>query len=464
MENKADRKTMIGWGISISIPAFIACIPVSDIFSGSLKLFFVITFFVIFIFAFELLPNVIAAVLLPCLYMVTELVPVETAFASWTSRTVWMVIGGLLLSNMLEDCGLLKRISCFVIKKCGRTFKGVVFGSFIIGIILNLVTFCNGWLIGSVLIYGICKNMELKCSKESAIVCLAGIMGASGSEICLYNPVYFSMVESALTEFAPGYRMTLKSAFQYNGWFLLWCMLVFIIVMKVYKVKDYKMKGYSSYKECFEKRYATLGTMSKKEKKAVVMLVILLIYLNCSRFIGLPESYGFIILPLLMFMPGIRLGNEDTIKRLNFSTVFFVATCMGIGIVGSAIGFDDLLTTIALPILEGKGMLFVCLVLLAMGMIGNLFMTPFAMLGGLAIPFAHIAVSLGINPVAAVMLLIYSSEMVFFPYESSGYLIMYQYGMIPMKEFIKQMTLRTIIMYLGFVIVIYPMWKLTGLL
>ena len=33
------------------------------------------------------------------------------------------------------------------------------------------------------------------------------------------------------------------------------------------------------------------------------------------------------------------------------------------------------------------------------GMIANFFMTPLAMLGGLSIPFAQIAVSLGINPV-----------------------------------------------------------------
>ena len=34
-------------------------------------------------------------------------------------------------------------------------------------------------------------------------------------------------------------------------------------------------------------------------------------------------------------------------------------------------------------------------------MIANFFMTPLAMLGGLSIPFAQIAVSLGINPVVA---------------------------------------------------------------
>ena len=163
-----------------------------------------------------------------------------------------------------------------------------------------------------------------------------------------------------------------------------------------------------------------------------------------------------------MFIPGIRLGDENTLKRLNYSTVFFVSACLGIGTVGAAVGFGDFLTAIVVPVLEGKGTLVVCLIFLTMGMIANLFMTPYAMLGGLSLPFAQIAVSLGMSPVAACMLLLYSCELLFFPYESAGNLIMYEFGMLPMKEFIKQMTLKTIIMYLGFIFVMYPMWHLLG--
>ena len=89
---------------------------------------------------------------------------------------------------------------------------------------------------------------------------------------------------------------------------------------------------------------------------------------------------------------------------------------------------------------------------------------PLAMLGGLSIPFAQIAVSLGINPVVACMILVYACEMLFLPYESNGNLIMYEYGMMPMKDFIKQEGLKTVIMFAGFIAVMFPLWNLFGLM
>lgn len=86
------------------------------------------------------------------------------------------------------------------------------------------------------------------------------------------------------------------------------------------------------------------------------------------------------------------------------------------------------------------------------------------MLGGLSLPFVQIAVSLGMSPIVACMLLLYSCEMLLFPYESAGNLIMYEFGMMPMKTFIKQMALKTVIMYVGFIVVMYPMWNLMGLM
>lgn len=102
----------------------------------------------------------------------------------WYSR-------GLVLSAVLEECGLLKRIAYYVILKCGGTYKGTVFGCFIIGIILNLITFCNGWLVASVLVYGVCKAMGLKTSNESALICFAGDAGQQAVRyVCIIRDIF----------------------------------------------------------------------------------------------------------------------------------------------------------------------------------------------------------------------------------------------------------------------------------
>lgn len=461
MSTSADKKKRIGWAVSILIPFIIAFIPVSGDFTESLKRFFMITLFMILIIAFELFPLLVSAILLPSLYIVSGIVPAATAFGSWSNTTVWMVLGGLIFSTVLDECGLLKRIAYIVIRKCGGTYGGVVYGCFVIGILLNLVTFCYGWVIAGALIFGVCKAMDLKPSRESSLVCFAGTIGCTGSTVFLYYPSYYSMIETLLQEFVPGYSMGMFTTFLYNGCFIIWCLLTLFILMKVYKTK--KMDGKLNRK-IFDEKYEQLGKMSKKEKKAVAMIVLLFAWLFSSNFTGLPAAYGFMTIPYLMFVPGIEIGDKEIIGRINFSMIFLVAACLGIGVVGASVGFGDFLTNIAVPFLSGKSVLVVCISFMLFGMIANFFMTPLAMLGGLSIPFAQIAVSLGINPVVACMILVYACEMLFLPYESNGNLIMYEYGMMPMKDFIKQEGLKTLIMFVGFLVVMYPLWNLFGLM
>lgn len=461
MSTSADKKKRIGWAVSILIPFIIAFIPVSGDFTESLKRFFMITLFMILIIAFELFPLLVSAILLPSLYIVSGIVPAATAFGSWSNTTVWMVLGGLIFSTVLDECGLLKRIAYFVIRKCGGTYGGVVYGCFVIGILLNLVTFCYGWVIAGALIFGVCKAMDLKPSRESSLVCFAGTIGCTGSTVFLYYPSYYSMIETSLQEFVPGYSMGMFTTFLYNGCFIIWCLLTLFILMNVYKTK--KMDGKLNRK-IFDEKYEQLGKMSKKEKKAVAMIVLLFAWLFSSNFTGLPAAYGFMTIPYLMFVPGIEIGDKEIIGRINFSMIFLVAACLGIGVVGASVGFGDFLTNIAVPFLSGKSVMVVCISFMLFGMIANFFMTPLAMLGGLSIPFAQIAVSLGINPVVACMILVYACEMLFLPYESNGNLIMYEYGMMPMKDFIKQEGLKTLIMFVGFLVVMYPLWNLFGLM
>ena len=461
MSTSADKKKRIGWAVSILIPFIIAFIPVSGDFTESLKRFFMITLFMILIIAFELFPLLVSAILLPSLYIVSGIVPAATAFGSWSNTTVWMVLGGLIFSTVLDECGLLKRIAYFVIRKCGGTYGGVVYGCFVIGILLNLVTFCYGWVIAGALIFGVCKAMDLKPSRESSLVCFAGTIGCTGSTVFLYYPSYYSMIETSLQEFVPGYSMGMFTTFLYNGCFIIWCLLTLFILMKVYKTK--KMDGKLNRK-IFDEKYEQLGKMSKKEKKAVAMIVLLFAWLFSSNFTGLSAAYVFMTIPYMRFVPGIEIGDKEIIGRINFSMIFLVAACLGIGVVGASVGFGDFLTNIAVPFLSGKSVLVVCISFMLFGMIANFFMTPLAMLGGLSIPFAQIAVSLGINPVVACMILVYACEMLFLPYESNGNLIMYEYGMMPMKDFIKQEGLKTLIMFVGFLVVMYPLWNLFGLM
>lgn len=246
-------------------------------------------------------------------------VPVTEAFGSWTNNTVWMILGGLVLSTALDECGLLKRIAYYVICKCGGTYKGTVFGCFLVGIILNIITFCNGWIVTCALVFGVCKAMGLKPGKEAALICFAGAVGSNGSVIMLYHPGFVSMMESALGELMPGYTMGLFTPILYNWTFALWCCLSFLILMKLYKVGNGEFS-----RHLFRERYAALGRMSAEEKRASVFVAILMLYLCTTQFTGFPAAYGFMLIPYLMFFPIIGVNDGSAIKKMNLSMIFLL--------------------------------------------------------------------------------------------------------------------------------------------
>lgn len=449
----------LGWLICLLLPFIIYLIPITTNFTQDLKIFFMATLFVILIIAFELLPLLVSALLLPALYLISGIVPIEIAFSSWTSQTVWIVVSGLILSNILEECGLLKRISYIVITKCGGTYIGTVFGCFFIGVILNIITFCNGWLVASALVYGICRAINLKPSKEASLICFAGTLGGTGATIFLYYPAYYSMIEEAIQKFIPDYSIGIFTSLIYNGMGILFYVITIFIFIKLYNVKNLDL---SFEKDLFKNKLKELGEITSKERKAIYVVILLLIYLGSTHFTKLPVLYGFILIPFISFLPGIELCEAKVLKNLKFETVFFVATCLSIGIVGANVGFSKFMLDVTMPLFKGESVLFVCIIFLIIGTIANFFMTPMAMLGGLSVSFVEIGLSLGISPVASTMMLLYSCEILFFPYQSAGNLMMYSYGMMPMKEFVKQEGLKSILMIVGFAIIIYPIWRFLG--
>lgn len=455
---EGQTRNIICFLIAICAPALIWLIPVSEVFTESLKLYFIITLFVILLMAFEVVPILVSGMLLGTLYFLSGIVDIQTAFAYWTTPMTWMIFGGLIFSAILEQCGLLKRIAYWIIYKCGGSFNGATFGVFFVGIALNIITFCNGWIVACVLVYGLCKSMDLSRSHQAGLICFAGAIGANGSVIYLYHPAFVSLIESSLKrQISPDSMIGLFTPFQYIGMAVPCCLITIWIFTKVYNTASMNDRF---NKKIIEEKLRECGPFSRAEIIATGFTIALLIYLISCQFTKTPPALGFMTIPWLMFIPGLGLGNTDTIKQGNVPSIFFIAACLGIGIVGAKVGFGEFITQIAVPLLSGYGKLAICLFFMLFGVVANILMTPLAMLACLVVPFIQISQALGINPIAACFILQYTIDMVFLPHEASGNLIMYSYGLWPMKDFIIQNTVKTAINAAVFVLIMYPMWIL----
>ncbi len=459
MSSAKMSSTAFKWLISICIPALIWLIPLSEAYTQELRIFFMITSFVIALVAFDLFELLIPSLLLPTLYFLSGIVPVDVAFGSWTNTTVWMILGALIFANVLEECGLLHRIAIWCIKKCGGTFTGTLYGVFIAGMVISFVTFSQAFIIMMTLTYGVCRAMKLERSNYFALMCFVGMLGGITTCTFMYNPGYLALGEIGIRTVEPGFAVQWYDGFLYNGLFAFLFLGLIFLLTKIYKTQNVTFEGGAAY---FQKEYEKMGPMSVKEKKALLVVFVLMAYLFTGPIHGLPAAYGFMIIPFLMFVPGINVASFECTKKTNFSIIFFISSCLGIGTVSSALNAEGLISSLFAPLLASQGALGALLLLLTVGAVCNLFMTPYAMMAALSMPFAVLAMDIGISPLTSIMTLMVSTDMIFLPHEVAGCLLMYSFGLISMANFVKLYTIKTVLTYLFFIAIIYPLWCFLG--
>lgn len=377
----------VRWGFTFLIPLLIFAIPLSGAYTPELRLFFTITTFAIILIAFELLPLLVASLFIPTAYLLSGLVPAATAFGVFTSPTVWMILGLLILAEVLDKGGLLERIALYCIRKCGGTYKGIIYGILLTGFVLNLATFGNAYLIMIMVSFGVVKAMRLEIGKESALIGFAGLVGGMSWSCAFYDAVRNSLMETNIRTIWPDFTIQWYDMALYNGLMVLFIFGIMALLIKLFPCRCETLQQGKDY---FDNRYKELGPMSKDQKKVAFVAATMMVYLFTSSLTGLPPAYAFMTLPYLLFLPGFHVANESTIKNLNFGMVLFVAGCLSIGSVGSALGISKLITSTVTPMLTDHSNVVALLVLNVVGTIANMFMTPYALAASLSAPFAQI--------------------------------------------------------------------------
>ncbi len=468
--DKTQQKTNIKWIIPIVLTALIMVIPGSEAFSTQIRTYLAGTVFFIIVIALELMPTMFVAIALPTFYAVSGVASMGVAFGSYSGTFIWMVLGAFVLGNIMDETGLLKRIAYRIVMLMGGSFSGAVFGVYIVAALINLITFGSAWVIALPLILGIIKALGLKPGKESAIVCFAGMAGTVDSGVFMYIPGSILVMEGHIQTIVPDFHVTLFTCFIYNGIILLVSIAAIWLLLWENR-REHRKNGTSPLvngetREYFRVLYQELGALKVDEIKSLILFILILVYMIASTFTGWNSAYAFMVVPYMAFLPYVGIGKkaERALGKVNYNGLFFATSCVAIGTVGNHVGFSTWLTDVTLPFVTGHGMLFTCIVLLLITVVGNFLLTPGALMSGFGGVFSKIAAAVGIKPIAAVMLLYFSGNIIFLPHEITGYLLLYGMGYWPIKHFVKQQSFKSALYIVCFAAVIYPFWKAFGLL
>ena len=450
-------KHLISWGI----PLILLFIPTGEIYTSAVKWFLILTAWGLLVSAFELMDLYVPSILVPVLYVATGVCDATVAYSSWTTLVVFNIVGAMLLANVLDATGLLRRIAFFIIRKCGGTFNGSVWGLFIAGLVISFITFANGYVVIATLSYGICKALGVSRNKEAAIVMMSGMLAASTVRMFIYSPVTVGLCTTGAQTVDPSFTISIIDLTIANLPVLVYCILFLWLMMFFGKTKHSNLNG---GKEYYDAEYAKMGKTSLDEKKSAVVLVLLIIYIFTQPLHGLNTFYGFIIFPCLLYFPGINVGKSEHVKQVPFSTVLFVVMCLSIGAVGTQLGIMNMVSAAITPKLANMGTIGSLFGILTMGVIVNLLLTPAAMLAVLPAPIMQICLDLGLSGRAAMYTMIFSTDLVFLPYEYVTFLIFFSFGVLSTGQFIKYHAIKNALFYAFFGIIIIPYWYLIGLI
>lgn len=403
---KLDWSYLLKWAIIILCPLLILCVPVNEMFTWPVKMFFVITLLAILLFALETIQQTAVAILLPIAYVVFQIAPSTVAFSPWTGNTPWMMIGGLILANILQSIGLLKRIAYKCIFLTGCSYKGIIYGIGLAGLVLNVMIPAQATIPLAALAFGICQAMGLKKSKAAAGIMLSAGLAALLPNYLFLNPNLLIVYGVGETVVGPS-GVTWAGFLYHNAPVILFYVVMFWITTKLFKPET-AVNG----KEWFIAEYEQLGAIKKEEKKGVLICFLLFIGLITQPWHKIEVAWVFAFMPML----------------------------------------------------EGRSVTFVLVFMWLLCMLVNFILTPLAIGATFAVPLTQIALSLGINPEVMWLTICHGYDQILLPYEYPLYMLFFSFNLVYLKDFVKLFGVKIIVNLIFFVCILLPYWNLIGFL
>ena len=178
--NKLSGK-WIGWLTSLLGGLFVAwCFY--DPSTPKVNLYWFGTIMAIGMFAFDLLPNFVTAVLLLMYYILTGIAAPDVAFVGWTTPIPWLCMCGMLIGVLMEKTRLANRIALFTISRVGTTpirmYIAFLLAGFIVSAIIPDVITVD--ILFMAIATGMCQSLNLSVTSRSATtIVLAAFFGAT---------------------------------------------------------------------------------------------------------------------------------------------------------------------------------------------------------------------------------------------------------------------------------------------
>lgn len=464
-EKSFNRKKLIKWIISIAMMFTPMLIQVNENYTTNIRTFFMITILIIMVWAFELMPLAAPALILPIIYISFGLATPAQAFSPWTTELPWLFIGGMVISSVFERTGLMKRMAITAIKIAGGTYRGILLGFLIVGLILCVIipSTAARTTLFLPLAFGIITALNLKKNSKEAVAIMAASSFMALTPYTIVdgiNLISYSIAKNF------NVHLTWMEYMIEMGLMTFLLSAVYIVAIIFFYRGDasiFKKENHFKTKEYFDKEHSKLGKMSIREKKVILVLAIMVAILCTSSIHEISAGWVFAIGAFCFYLPGLDVAEDKDLKSVNMPMIILMTGAMTIGAVSMATGTGAFIGRILTAYLKGSSFTIVSMSWL-IGVIVNFLLTPLAAASALTQPLVEAAIENGISPTVILNSYAVGLEQIIFPYEYVLPLMMFSYGVMSLKEFSKIYILKMVLSIIFLLVICVPYWGMLGLL
>ena len=298
--------------------------------------------------------------MLLCLFKVAE---PTVIFSGWTGSTIWLVAGAYLIASAVRTSGLGERLSYAFILRFVRDWRSIILSIFVLTFVLSLLIphpWPRAFLIMSVMAVVI---RSAKLPRRDAVIVGFTVFAASVPVSLIFitgdatiNPLAASYADESVSFLrwlqVIGPPAALLSA------------LTLILILALFRPSA----PVSIDLETVRQAQAGLGSMSEREKRTLVWIVIAVVLWLTNGVTGLDIGWITLLVAMLMSLPvvGGVLEAKDW-GEVPVHVMVFLTAAIAIGRVGAATGMNawiaDTLLPSAMP--ENIVLLAVCIALIA---------------------------------------------------------------------------------------------------
>ena len=457
----AGQSRLVQWAINLGIPVLIKLFGPQMGLTPVMATFFAFTAWAILSWIMATLPENLVAILLPALYVISQVGTGKEVFAPWGSSIPWLIIGGMIMGMIMMQTGLSKRIALWSIRTAGLSFTRVLIGLMLAGVIISpfVPSVMGKSAIVSVICLGICQALKLAPgSREGATVFLIGFLSVACPKLAFLTGGGDVVIAAKIAGDTAGTAISWGEYFVQNfPLAMVYGALSFVLVMLVMRPRIGR-----DLEEYIESEYARLGPLQTAERKTIAIMAVMLALMATEKLHGVDAGYCLLLMGGACFLPGIDLMDQEKLGKLNFGVIFFVTGCMCIGTAATAAGVDRWIADLIAPLLDGSR-LFATVGIFLVGMVANFLLTPLATLATLTGPFTQIGMDLGLSANVVAYSLIYGADQYLFPYEYAVLLYFYSSGYMRLQQIMLIMGLRAMLTLVFLVTVAVPYWQLLGI-